>query len=387
MVKKALQLASVASMIDQFNMENIEILQSLGYQVDVVANFTVPGTITEKRAEELKQRLLKMNVRVFDVAIPRSLNPSNIMKAYKRVKEIITAEQYNIIHCHSPIGGVICRQAAKGLRKNGTKLIYTAHGFHFYNGAPLLNWIIYYPIEKHFSKYTDFLITINKEDFKRAKRKFYAKKTIKIPGVGIDTKKFSECKVNKNAKRLELGFHKDDFLLLSVGELSKRKNQRIVIDALIKMKNAGEIDNIRYLAVGVGELKEEFERLINNNDLQDYVKLLGFRTDVDELCETVDCFVHPSIREGLGIAPIEAMSAGLPLISANINGIKDYTQDGISGCCVNPKDVYAMVRAIKKMRYHQAFRKRCGENNVLTAKTFDIENTNKIMKKVYGSIK
>ena len=155
MTKKVLQLASVASMIDQFNLPNIQVLQSLGYSVDVVANFTNPGTITQKRAEELKKRLLNMNVRVYDIAIPRSLNLKAVLSAYKKVKELIMREEYKLVHCHSPIGGVICRQAAKKARKKGTKVIYTAHGFHFYDGAPLKNWLIYYPIEKYFSRYTD----------------------------------------------------------------------------------------------------------------------------------------------------------------------------------------------------------------------------------------
>ena len=147
MEKRALQLASVASMIDQFNIPNIEILQSLGYKVDVVADFTNPGTITVERSENLKKRLAEMNVTVFDIAIPRSLNPRAISSAYKQVKELLEKEEYNLLHCHSPIGGVIARQAAKGLRRSGLKVIYTAHGFHFYDGAPIKNWLVFYPIE------------------------------------------------------------------------------------------------------------------------------------------------------------------------------------------------------------------------------------------------
>lgn len=384
MEKRALQLASVASMIDQFNIPNIEILQSLGYKVDVVADFTNPGTITKERAEDLKKRLNDMGVKVYDIAIPRSLNPIAIMKAYRKVRYLLYKKSYNLLHCHSPIGGVIARQAAKGLRKSGLKVIYTAHGFHFYEGAPLKNWIVFYPIEKHYSRYTDVLITINKEDYKRASEKFKAKKTVKIPGVGVDTEKFAVCKVDRAAKREELGVKDSDFLLLSVGELSERKNQKIVIDALHKMKGEGSIENIVYLAVGKGDQEEEFKRLIKEYDLNNHIKLLGFRTDIDELCETVDCFVHPSIREGLGIAPLEAMAAGLPLISAAVNGIKDYTEDGVSGCCVNPTSVDEMVSAIKKMHRDKGFRDMCASNNWKTAKTFDIKNTDEIMQKIYG---
>ena len=204
MEKRALQLASVASMIDQFNISNIEILQSLGYRVDVVADFTNPGTITKERADNLKKRLIAMDVRVFDIPIPRSLNPKSIQLAYKKVKSLLYKENYNLLHCHSPIGGVIARQAAKGLRKDGLKVIYTAHGFHFYDGAPLKNWLVFYPIEKYYSRYTDVLITINKEDYKRAKEEFYAKKTVYVPGVGVDTEKFKHDENGRQRIRDEL---------------------------------------------------------------------------------------------------------------------------------------------------------------------------------------
>ena len=174
MKKKALQLANVASMIDQFNRSNIDILLSLGYAVDVVADFSNPGLISKDKAERLKKHLTELNVRVIDIAVPRTLNPKNLIRAYREIKQLIAKEQYQLIHCHSPIGGVLCRQAAKKERKKGTFLIYTAHGFHFYDGAPVINWLLYYPIEKYYSHYTDILITINNEDYKRASKKFFA---------------------------------------------------------------------------------------------------------------------------------------------------------------------------------------------------------------------
>ena len=192
--KKALQLASVASMIDQFNIPNIELLQSLGYSVDVAADFTTPGTITAERAENLKTRLNSMGVRVFDIAIPRSLNPKAIRSAYKQVKALLKKESYKLLHCHSPIGGAIARRAAKGERKKGLRVIYTAHGFHFFDGAPLKNWLVFYPVEKWLSRYTDVLITINEEDYERATKRFKAKQTVYVPGVGVDLNRFN-CQI------------------------------------------------------------------------------------------------------------------------------------------------------------------------------------------------
>jgi glycosyltransferase involved in cell wall biosynthesis len=246
--------------------------------------------------------------------------------------------------------------------------------------------MLYYPTEKWLSKITDVLITINQEDYTRAKNEFFARKVMYVPGIGVDTKKFSKCAIDRIKKREELNIQQDAFILLSVGELSERKNQKIVIEAIYHIKKTGNIDHLVYLIIGQGELKNDFEKLIDLYDLNAHVKLLGYRNDIDELCKTVDCFVHPSIREGFGIAPMEAMAAGLPLISADINGIRDYTEEGKTGCCVNPCSIQEMIRAIEKMRQNIEFRKTCGWHNAEIAKKFDVSKANEVMKNVYRDV-
>lgn len=384
MDKRVLMVATVPSMIGQFNMNNIHILLNMDYQVDVAADFTDTTFWPTERVQKFKDQMADMGIECIQLDFSRSpLKLNRHLNSYRETVKLIQDRGYSFIHTHTPIASAIVRQAA---HKTGTKVIYTAHGFHFYDGAPLKNWLIFYPIEKHFSQFTDVLITINKEDYKRASEKFYAKKTVYIPGVGVDTEKFAACKVDVSAKRSELGVKDDDFVLLSVGELSERKNQKVVIDALIKMKADGSIGNVVYLAVGKGDQEKEFKNLIQRHGLSDHIKLLGFRADIDELCKTVDCFVHPSVREGLGIAPLEAMAAGLPMISAKVNGIKDYTEDGVSGCCVNPLDVNEMVTAIIRMRDDKMFCDLCGKNNSLKAKEFDLNKTNAIMKSMYNNV-
>ena len=381
MEKRVLMVATVPSMIGQFNMNNIKILHEIGYIVDVAGDFTDVSVWPAERVQKFKNQMAEMNIECIQLDFSRSpLKIGRHIASYRETLKLLKERSYSFIHTHTPVASAIVRQAA---HKIGTKVIYTAHGFHFYDGAPLKNWLIFYPIEKWYSHYTDVLITINKEDYRRAKEKFKVKKVVYIPGVGVETEKFAVCKVDRTTKRVELGVKDSDFLLLSVGELSERKNQKIVIEALHKMKEKRCIDNIVYLAVGKGDKEEEFRRLVKDYGLQDHIKLLGFRSDIDKLCETVDCFVHPSIREGLGIAPLEAMAAGLPLISAAVNGIKDYTEDGVSGYCIDPTDVDVMVTAIKRMHDDVAFRISCASNNFKTAKTFDIRNTNEIMSEVY----
>ena len=379
-MKKALMNASVASMIYKFNMDNIEILEKFGYQVDIACNFGKENPMNPEDINKFKRILKERNIRFFETSCPRKIMALNkMLSTYKQLKKIAKSEQYNLVHTQSPIGGVLCRLAFRNARKTGTKIIYTAHGFHFFKGSSLKSWFLFYPIEKYLSKYTDVLITINKEDYELAQKKMYATKTVYIPGVGVDLKKYSKLNVDKVLKRKELGIPQDAFLLLSVGELSPRKNHQIVIRALGEMKKK----DIYYLIAGIGPSENEYRNLISQYGLKEKIRLLGHREDIAELCIAADCFVHPSVREGLGIAPLEGMACGLPLISSFVNGIKDYTKDGISGCCVNPLNLNDMIYAIDKMYSNQEFRKKCSSHNLETVKTFDLEKNKEAMRKIY----
>ena len=373
--KKALMVSTILSFLTTFEISDIKILQKFGYEVHCASN------MDDCEDDKRLQSLMDLGVIYHHISFTRSPFSLENVKAYRDLKILIEKGKFELIHCHTPVGGVLGRIAAH--KYSVPTIFYTAHGFHFFEGAPLKNWL-YYPIEKHLSRYTDVLITINSEDYGRALKDFHAKRTFYIPGVGVDVKKFSDCKVDKQAKRFELGVKADDFLLLSVGELSDRKNQEIVIKSIAKMKMQGTIKNIVYLVVGNGYKENDFKGLIRKGNLEDCVKLLGHRSDINELCKTVDCFVHPSVREGLGIAPLEAMAAGLPLIYADVNGIRDYAVQGKSGIGVNPRSMEQMIIAITFMYKNAEFRKACGIYNRISVGKFDINNVQKLMKKIYG---
>ena len=251
-MKKVLITATVPSMIGQFNMSNIDILQNLGYQVCVACNFYDRSVWSEERIKQFVRDIKKKNIKYFQIDFSRSpIALLKNIKAYIQLSKIVHKEKIDLIHCHTPVAGVISRIVA---HRKKVKVIYTAHGFHFFTGAPKMNWIIFYPIEKFFSRWTDVLITINKEDFNRAKKKFHAKKVVYIPGVGVDTEKFRICNSDKAEKRKELNIPMNAFVLLSVGELQDRKNQRVVIEAVHKL----ERKDIYYLIVGQGELENEY---------------------------------------------------------------------------------------------------------------------------------
>lgn len=326
-MKKALILASVASMIEQFNMGNIKVLQELKYEVHVATNFIDSGTITRERAEELKNKLKDLNVKYYQIDFDRNVLSTKNIQAYKQVKQLIKENKYNIIHIHSPIGGVCGRLAARKERKNGTKVIYTAHGFHFFKGAPAKNWLIYYPVEKWLSKYTDCLITINEEDYNLAKKKFKAKNVEYVPGIGVDENKFNfeMSREERNELRKSLGIDEDDFVFIQVGELNNNKNQIMTIGAMKEL--AKENNKIKLLLVGIGDLKEYYENKIKEYNLEKSVFLLGYRKDVPKLLKISNVLISTSKREGLPVNILEAMFAGLPIIATNCRGNRDLVPD------------------------------------------------------------
>lgn len=372
MEKRVLILASVASMIGQFNRDNISLLQEMGYKVDVACNFKNGSTFSEESAKQLKKELIEQGVRCFHVDFSRSpVQIGKHVQCYHTVKRLMLENQYLFCHCHSPIGGAIARIAGHATK---TKIIYTAHGFHFFKGASVLNWAIYYPIELLLSYWTNCLITINKEDYYRAKYKFHAKKTVYIPGVGIDSNKFQNLGISREQKRQELGLSKEDIFILSVGELNKNKNHEVVVQALAGIKDR----NIVYMIAGEGNQKEHLKTLAEKNGVS--LRLLGFREDICSLLEAADVFAFPSKREGLSVSVMEAMFMKKPVIASKIRGNTDLIKDGENGLLVHPNTVEAWEQGMHKMintigTYHLGEKKRL--------KSLEKKNINGKMMQIY----
>lgn len=378
MKNKFLMTATVPSMIGQFNMENIKILLDMGYEVHVACNFKDRSVWTDKRTEEFEKQLLELGVKKIQIDYARSpYSILKLIKSYFELKNIIKIEKYVCLHCHTPVASMISRLAAK---KTDTKVIYTAHGFHFYKGAPLINWILYYPIEKLLSYYTDVLITINKEDYQRAKKFFHAKKTKYIPGVGIDIEKIQSIQVDRNAKRKELGINEKDFFLLSVGELNRNKNHEIVIRALSKLRNT----NVKYAVCGQGELEKYLENVAVKLGVKDQLFLLGFRTDIIEIYKSADLFLFPSKREGLSVALMEAMACGLPCIVSKIRGNTDLIEDKKGGYIwKDVKNEMELVNCCNKLIQNRTKWENMGKENREKVALFDKKIVRNKMKKIY----
>ena len=319
----------------------------------------------------------------YDIPFERSPFKTGNIKAYKELKKVIDDGHYDIVHCHTPVGAALTRLAAEDARKKGSKVFYTAHGFHFYDGAPLVNWLTYYPVEKYLARKTDVLITINKEDYNRAK-KFKAGKVVYVPGVGIDLSKFESKPYIRNQKRQELGFKEDDFLLLSVGELIERKNHRVVLEAIARLKGETIYEHLYYLICGIGVLEDELNKLASDLGIEDHVHFLGYRHDISDLCNAADVFVFMSHQEGLPVALMEAMACGLPAICSKIRGNTDLIEDGKNGLFAknDPEDV---SQKIEKLVKDPELRRKLSANALQTIKHYDLSSVEDEMMKIYKS--
>lgn len=315
----------------------------------------------------------------YDIPFERAPLKLKNIKAYKQLKELIENKEFDIIHCHTPIGGALSRLAARDARKNGTTVIYTAHGFHFYKGAPFINWLLYYPVERLLAGYTDVLITINKEDYNRAK-KFKAKRIEYVPGVGIDTMKYSEISVNKKDKPSLIGIPQDSLIVVSVGELNKNKNHEVIIKALANLNNK----KIYYVICGQGSLNNHLKELAKELGVKEQVKLLGFRKDIMEICKAADIFAFPSYREGLSVSLMEAMASGLPVVCSDIRGNYDLIEEEKGGYLVKAGDIEGFTRKINTLKEDSFLRNQFGEFNKNRVKQYGKENVMKIMAEIYN---
>lgn len=373
MVKKILFVATVVKMhIMEFHIPYLKMFKEMGWETSVAAHndYTDPNECVIPYCDCY-----------YD--IPFARNPAKIenLVAYQNLKKVIDEGKFEIIHCHTPVGAMITRLASRKARKEiGSKVIYTAHGFHFYTGAPLLNWIIYYPVEKWLSKYTDVLITINTEDYERAKR-FHAKRVCYIPGVGIDVRKYAVTDEVREAERVkmccEFGVPNDALVLLSVGEVNKNKNHGIVIEALHRIPQT----NIYYIVCGSGPLISKHKQRAKQLNLDNRVVFAGYRTDAENFYKAADIFVFPSYREGLPVAVMEALASGLPIIATNIRGSRDLITGDSSGVLLSPDDVSGFAEAIEYFA-NSINREKVRAVNIEKAKSFDLQT---ITKKYYNA--
>lgn len=367
MNKRILVVCTTDSMIWNFLVPHIRELEKQGFYVECASSIT-----GDFYSNLVKLHGIKMN----EIPFVRSPYHVRNLHAFKALYKLIKEKQFDTIYCHEPVGAAMGRIAG---HLCNCKIIYIAHGFHFYKGAPKKYWLLYYPVEKWLARYTDALITINREDYELAKSRMKLRNGAKVyyvPGVGIDLEKFSKSTAEKYAKRSELGIPEEAILLLSVGELNSNKNHAAAIRAVADL-------DVYYIIAGMGELQSDLQNLIDELGIGNRVKLLGYRSDVKELYEAADIFVFPSFREGLSVAVMEAMASGLPCVVSRIRGNTDLVEDGSGGFHCSPNDPSEFAEKISILSADVALREKMGQHNLSVIHKFSSETVIQQLSSIY----
>lgn len=367
-VKKVLFIATVSQHFFYFHQPCFELFKKHGWEVHVACSGDHTLEFVDKR---------------FNLPFSRSpISVQNII-VYKKLKQIINENKYEIIHCHTPVGGVLTRLAARKARKSGTKVIYTAHGFHFFKGASLSGWCIFYPIECFLARFTDCLITINSEDYSIAERKLQCHKVELIHGVGCDNERF--CKAGSEEKQLirkQLGYSPDEKILIYVAELNKNKNQSMLIRAVKQLKDKGK--SVRLLLVGPDNARGIYSKLAKKLGVEGNIDFLGRRNDVNILLKACDIAVASSLREGLPVNIMESMTSGLPVVASDNRGHRELVLDTVTGFLTKPDNSCEMADKISLLLDDKELYERMSENAVKAAAPYCKANVLSELEKIYS---
>lgn len=371
---KILFVATVRSHIGQFHMPFIRCLTEAGHEVHAAFK----DNSTDKKGLDISSVS-----KTFEIPFERNPFKFNNIKAYFELKKVIKEGNYDIIHCHTPMGAVLGRLAALPARKKGTKVFYTAHGFHFYNGASKKNWLLFYPVEKLLSKFTDCLILINEEDYRLAINKhFKAEKIVKTHGVGVELSKFhSENGLDKEQVRKQYGFPDDALIMIYPADLSVRKNQKMLLEMLAKTKS--EIPKIKLLLPGQPIMLEEYKKYATDLGVSECVEFLGYRRDIPELLAASDIAVSSSRQEGLPINIVEAMAMGKPIVATRVRGNSDLVEEAKGGYLVQLNDSKMMADRILNIYNNKDLALNMGRYNSKYIYKFSTTYVNDEMKKIY----
>ncbi|MEC1688129.1 glycosyltransferase family 4 protein [Bacillus mojavensis] len=369
MTKKILFCATVDYHFKAFHLPYFKWFKQLGWEVHVAASGQTRLPYVDEK---------------FSIPIRRSpFHPQNLA-VYRQLKKVIETNEYEIVHCHTPVGGVLARLASRQARRNGTKVLYTAHGFHFCSGAPMKNWVLYYPVEKWLSAYTDCLITINEEDYTRAKGlQRPGGMTEKIHGIGVNTDRFRPVSLEEQHRlREKHGFQKDDFILIYPAELNLNKNQKLLIEAAALLKD--KIPELRLVFAGEGAMEQTYRDLAEKLGASRNVCFYGFCRDIHELIQLADVSVASSIREGLGMNVLEGMAAEKPAIATDNRGHREIIRDGKNGFLIKMGDSAAFADRIEQLYLEPELRRTLGQEGRQTALRFSEARTVEEMADIYS---
>ncbi len=369
---KILYITSVSGTMDFF-VNTIDKLIKQGNTVDVACS---------TKRSPLNTKFNEFGCKHYELSCSRNVDIKAIKKTVSEIKKIVSEGNYDIVHCHTPIAAFCTRIACKSFRKKGLKVVYTAHGFHFYKGAPIKNWLLFFPAEWLCSFWTDALITINSEDYKFSS-KLFAKKNCYIPGVGVNVNVSTSAPDLIIEKKKELNLPENSKVIMTVGDLNLNKNQSLILKCI---SSSREFENLHYLVVGTGGLSDNLKKTAEDYGISDRVHFLGFRTDVFDLYSICDFTVFPSFREGLSVSIMESMAFGLPVICSDIRGNRDLIDNGKGGFLCNPFDYLSFKSAMEKLINDVDLKNKMGEYNTGKIGFFSFDNVFEKLTSIYDDL-
>jgi glycosyltransferase EpsD len=369
-MKSILYIATSDIHLRTFHVPYLEWLAAQGHTVDLA--YEDRGGISFDMARH-----------VYRLDFPRQLHLGRLRRSYRDLKRVIDTGDHDILHCHTPIPSALTRLAARKWRKQGGKVLYTAHGFHFYKGGPIKNWLFYYPAELLLSHLTDCIVTINAEDMACTRHPLWGAESVRIPGIGIQPRGFvSVDATDREALRRDLGFGPTDFILLYVAEFISRKNHRFIIEAAAGLR--ASMPDLKIVFLGRGVLMDQCRDLADALGVQEHVHFMGFRTDVAQFAQIADVAVSASCHEGLGIALLEQMMCAVPVVATQDRGHREFVEEGRTGFLFAQANRQEFVTKVKALHDDTALRARMGAAAREKAEEFTLAKSMREMKQIYA---
>ncbi|ATP39035.1 glycosyltransferase family 1 protein [Solibacillus sp. R5-41] len=342
---KILFVASVYRHLTAFHIPYIQYFQSQGYDVWAAGI-----------GNEDKEKLQQLNVTCVDIPFSRSPLSTQNISAFQVLKKLFHEERFDLVHVHTPVAALLSRAAFRNV-KHG-KIVYTAHGFHFFEGAPKQNWLIYYTAEKLAAKWTDHLITINEEDYTNAQKFLPIEKISYVHGVGVEFVSEELTQSEKVEMKVKLGLPNNAIVISCVAELNHNKNHQFLLRNWQQLKQ--ENPHIELLLIGTGESEHELQEYVAKEQLAG-IHFLGYRRDVPNLLQISDIVTLLSHREGLPKSIMEAMAASIPCIVTNTRGLRDLIQANENGFVIHHDDDQSLMTAFTKLAQSEQLRKQLGQ--------------------------
>lgn len=373
MKSNILILANEVRFINKFLHPSIETLLDLDFTILLVSN--VP--LTQKIDLDSINKIYHKTGQVLFQKINLPRNPFKLIKLIRSIRELhklILDNNIKLIHVHTPTAAIVARLANLLISEIDLKIIYSAHGLHFYKNSSIFSWLVYYPIEKTMSRFTDLIITTNHQDYDLASKKFFCN-VKKINGVGLNTIKFQNLKVKIKSNNV--------LNLISIGELNKNKNHILVIKALSKIK---DID-WNYTILGDGPLRRNYQTLVRKLNLEDRIFIKGYSDNVLNELASNEVFIHPSLREGLSVALMEAMYSCELIIASRIRGNEDLIEDNQGGLLFDSSSEEQLIESIYKVHQLKTLGKSFIEFNRNKLTAFSSLEIKKNLLDVYSQFK